>query len=54
MINYQQMESLFRNEEYQYEIPPEQKGQESWQYKLNRNARDNLNDSSIKSISIDK
>jgi hypothetical protein len=29
MTNYQQTESCFRNEKYQYEKPPEQKGQES-------------------------
>ena len=28
MTNYQQTESSFKNEKYQYEKPPEQKGQE--------------------------
>ena len=40
MTKYQQIgKFVFEMKEYQYEIPPEQKGQESWQYKLDRNAR---------------
>ena len=45
MTNYQQTESFFKNKKYQYEKPTEQKDQESW---LDRSARDNLDDSTIK------
>jgi hypothetical protein len=44
MTTYQQTESCFRNEKYQYEKTPEQKAQEVW---LDRSARDNLDDRPI-------
>jgi hypothetical protein len=48
MTNYQQTgKFVFEMKEYQYEIPPEQKGQESW----HKNSTEML-DSPIKSISI--
>ena len=34
MVNYQQMEACYQNENYQYENPHEQKGHEMWLQKV--------------------
>jgi hypothetical protein len=34
MVNYQQLEACYGNENYQYEKPPEQKGHEMWLQKV--------------------